>query len=79
MNDTVIASLINSLQASVKILQERVGVLESKLDALEKASNTYFKPLQPVKKPPVSCEDIFKVLKQDQDVTILKQQGFPND
>lgn len=76
MNEQVIGSLVNALQAAVKNLQERVGVLETKLDTLEKAQNTYFKPLQPVKKPS-SVEDIFKVLKQDP--TILKQQGFPND
>jgi len=77
VNDQVIGSLINSIQKSIKGLTERITILEQKLDTLEKAQ---VKTFGPIKKPP-GVVDIYKLLKQDQEVDIktFDQQNFQHD
>lgn len=75
MNDQVIASLVNALTANVKELQDRLGKLEDKISTLEKASAVYFNRGI---KAPTDPATLFKVLKQDQEVNILKDQASFN-
>lgn len=68
MNDQVLASIVNDLQSRVK-------ALEDKLSALEKASAVYFNRGI---KAPIDPATLFKCLRQDQEVNILKDQASFN-